>query len=149
MEKFCDAECTLEESYEAPFSSLGACLAFWNNYNPARQKFQNLAEPESSPRPPTEDFAAVFGDGPPSPRDLWSSIAIIIGDTLKQYRSDEVRGWELRNKAAREATTRVPAVEDIAALQQVHPKKVYRYLKRINDDIVEELKRRRILTQSY
>lgn len=149
MSKFPSSECKLEDEYEPPFQSLGACLGFWNNYNPARQKFRNLAEPEGSPRPPTEDFGAVFYNKPPSPRDLWSTISIIVGKTLKHYRDFEVQGWNLRNQAPREWTHRVPAVDDIAAMQGIHPKKVQRYLRRINEDLVRQLKARCVLSQNF
>jgi hypothetical protein len=146
MEKFPSTECKLEDEYQPPFLTLSACLAFWNNHNPARQRFPNLLEPEGSPRPPTTDFAAYFGEGPPSPRYLHAAITYIVHRTLKNYQAHEVQGWTLRNVSPREFTHRIPAVVEIAKWQRISRSRVYKYLDRIDDELIRKLRHRKILS---
>lgn len=147
VQKLPSTDCKLEDVYDPPFDSLGACLGFWNNFNPARQKYRNLAEPESSPRPPTDDFAALMGKGPPSPRDLWSEICLSVRFALQNKSGEHIAWWELRNKG--EDRTRHMSQQEIAALYRTSGSTVSRAIRRINDDLIRDLKRKQILDPLY
>lgn len=119
-----------------PFKSFGQALAFFNGCNPARYRSINLLEPDRFKRYQAPDFTGE------NSKDVWSSVAHAIAWTIEGVTADERQGWTLRNLGPREKQM---AVEEIAELQQLHPRKVYRYLKRMNNDLEAELIRRELL----
>ncbi len=135
--KVCPETHNIEESTQRyPFKSFGQALAFFNCCNPARYRSINLLEPDRFKRYQAPDF-----DGENS-KDVWASVAHAIAWTIDGVHPYERFGWTLRNLGPREKQM---AVEEIAEIQQLHPRKVYRYLKRMNNDLEAELIRRELL----
>ena len=127
----------LERVYSARFQSLGQALAYWNNSRPARQKFPNLLEPEAHGTARVPDFSGE------SPTDIWNSVQAAIQWVLAHRSGRDQRIWRLRNVGDREAEQL--AVETIAAQMSITDRRVRQVLRRINDDLIRELRRRWLL----
>ncbi len=126
----------LEMVLLTPFRSVGHCLSFYNNANPARLKSINLLEAEGRSSPNRDDFSGE------SPVDLYASVTLGIGRVLKCHCSDAVLAFGLRNFGDRQHQQ---SVEDIAKLLRRSTNAIYRYLNKIHDDLENEFARRELI----
>lgn len=124
--------CILENVYNAPFLSVGHALGFWNRNNPARMKSINLLEPEGRSTSPGEHCHD----------DLWASILGAMQHVLKTHDSFSAVAFKLRNIGDREGHW---SVQDIARFLHVSPRRLYRALDKIYDELETEMIRRGLL----
>lgn len=120
-----------------PFKTLGAAICFYNERNPARAKSVNFFEPDRGCA--TFKGADFSGD---SEADIYASVRYAITYALDGKTQDEARAWEMRNIGAREGHW---AIESIAREFRKSARTISRYLKIINDDLENELRRRELL----
>lgn len=115
---------------EFPFHSLGHCLSYLNESNPARAKSVNLLEPDRVSRPVFPDFSGR------SPRDLWAGVTYSVRNALKGKHEEKIKAWSLRNLGERNKQL---SAEEIASRIGYSLSWVYSALREINDDLEREL----------
>lgn len=125
---------TMQRVY--PFNTLGQALGFFNRNNPARAKPLNLFEPEGGTIPLAQDLSGE------SPRDIWAALVLGIARTLKQQSNLEVDVWRMRNVGD---TSRQYAVEEISEKIGISAQKIYKILRRINEELEREFVRRELI----
>lgn len=108
---------TMEELYK--FKNIFQALAWFNNNNPARQKFPNLIEKETIT---TREDTSVE----------WAFLCRKIWDTCKMYPLDHQRAFKMRYLGSREGQMHR---DHIAEKLGVRPKTVGRWIRNIREDL--------------
>jgi DNA-directed RNA polymerase specialized sigma24 family protein len=124
----------MEMVSNAPFTSAGAAIAFYNTANPARIKSLNLLEPESHGTAPS----------PYAPEDLFAAVLLALLAACKNASPEARLSFVLRYIAGRDRESQW-AIEDIALFLHRSTKTIYRYLNAIHDELERELIRRELL----
>lgn len=122
------------------FNSLNSVLTWFINNNPARPKYLNLLEPELGRTFLPDDFAVEH------PQRLFSEILNAIHGALVNNPRDARLLFNFC-ELGRPFGARVHP-KDAAKLIHISERAAYRLLKRVKDDLSEDLKRRRILDSS-
>lgn len=118
---------------EPRFKSLGFALNYFISHNPARAKYRNILEPEGGSRPSAQDFS---GD---SPNDVWADICRSIHKVMKCESLEVRRMFWLRNAGDRSAHL---SISEIAVKMGLDPKYVGKTLRRVGEDIENDLIRK-------
>jgi len=113
------------------FKTYRAAISYYLNHSPARQRSINLLERTSSALPQAEDFEGYFG-GIDSPRDLYAKIVHSLKRTLSEFDTDHRKAFGLYHFSRWH-------VDEIAEVLETSPKKVYRMLNRMRDELERDL----------
>lgn len=123
----------MEESQNYPFELLGQALSYFNNNNPARQKFTNMFEP---------DFVGIPSSEQSSSHDLWAAICLAIHETLRLYPYEAREIFKRRHLGDRTVQS---SKEEIAKDLGLPLRAVRKWLEQIEDDLEAELVYRELL----
>ncbi len=126
----------LEIVSDAPFTSIGQALCFFNEQNPARARPYNFSEPEAGRKQFAEDFSGL------SRADIWASVAHAIKYSLQGRSGDEIYCFTARNIGDR---SRHLSVDEIAVKLGWSESRVRKALKATIKELESELKRRELL----
>lgn len=128
--------CKLKDVYKPPFSTIGQALNRYNS-NPARAKYINFFEQERYQR---THYHEMDQDHPDR---IWARIVRGLQKVLHDYRPTQRLAWCMCNLGDKTDDQKHPDV--VAAKIGVHPSTVYRWLKRIDDDMQDEFIQRRLI----
>lgn len=122
------------------FSDVYQAVGFYSFGNPARARYINLFEADHGSAPASEQFSGEH------PNDLWASIAAGVAKVLDNTGdSKATKIFEMYFPSSRDAG--LPK-EVIARELGISTRHVSRLLRRVLEDLEEELQRREILPRS-
>lgn len=113
------------------FRTYRAAITFYLHNSPVRQKSVDVLERTSSSLHPSEDFAGYFG-GADSPRDLYAKVLHSIKRSLRPFDLEHRKAFGLYHFSRWH-------VEEIAEHLETTPRKVYRMLDKMRDELERDL----------
>lgn len=122
--------------YVYPFKSVYTAISYYLNYNPARQKFINIHEPEGKSSVKAEDFTGY------SQKDIHASITLALNETLKQASKEEYWVFTYRYLTPSELDS---SFQTIAKLQGLHERKCRRICQKMEDILLKKLCKRDLI----
>lgn len=119
-----------------PFKYLFQILAYVNEKNPARARYASRTEPESRRTEIIEDFSGS------SSQDIFASALLGIRAVLAKEDPRRAQAWAFRNLGPRSDQW---SVENLAFTFGRSKWRIYKWLSRIDNLMLEEFRRRELL----